>query len=154
MNKKIIILLVLLTAAIFTLSAESDNEKRLGFGFGYPNTVLNFQGGPYDLKIGYDFTEGEEFLFLGGSYMLINSRPMFENITGSLALGLFGRIAFGDNNEDFIGGMNIPLSGEISFIDNFLEFFITAAPGIELYPKPAFTKEAITAWAGFTILLD
>ena len=86
--------------------------------------------------------------------MLINSRPMFENVTGSLALGLFGRIAFGDNNEDFIGGMNIPLSGEISFIDNFLEFFLTAAPGIELYPKPAFTKEAITAWAGFTILLD
>ena len=109
MNKKIIILLVLLTVSVFAVSAESAGEKRLGFGFGVPNTVFIFQGGPYDLKIGYDFTEGEEYMYLGGSYMLINSRPMFENITGTMALGLFGRIAFGDNDEEFIGGMNIPL---------------------------------------------
>lgn len=154
MTKKMIILMVLLTLTIFAISAESYSEKRLGFGFGVPNTVLMYQGGPYDFKIGYDFTEGDEYIFLGGSYMMINSRPVFENVSGSLALGLFGRIAFGESDEEFIGGMNIPISGEISFIDNFLEFFITAAPGIELYPKPAFTKEAITAWAGFTILLD
>ncbi len=62
-------------------------------------------------------------MYLGGSYMLINSRPMFENITGTMAIGLFGRIAFGDNDEEFIGGMNIPLSAEISFIDNFSGIF-------------------------------
>ncbi len=154
MNKKIFILIVLLAAAVFPLFSESIGEKRLGFGFGVPNTVFIFQAGPYDMKIGYDFTEGDEYMFLGGSYMLINSRPMFESITGTLAVGLFGRVAFGENDEEFIGGMNIPLSAEIGFIDNFLEFFITVAPGIELYPKPAFTKEAINAWAGFTIMLD
>ena len=154
MNKKIIILSLLLTAAVFSVSADEFGEKRIGFGFGFPNTVFIFEAGPYDLKIGYDFTEGDEYLYLGGSYMLINSRPMFENITGTMAVGLFGRVAFGDNDEEFIGGMNIPLSAEISFIDNFLEFFVTVAPGIELYPKPAFTKEAINAWAGFTIMID
>ncbi len=54
MNKKIIILLVLLTVSVIAVSAESAGEKRLGFGFGVPNTVFIFQGGPYDLKIGYD----------------------------------------------------------------------------------------------------
>ncbi len=154
MNKKLVILILLLAASVLSVSAEPGGEKRLGFGFGVPNTVFIFQGGPYDLKIGYDFTEGDEYMFLGGSYMLINSRPMFENVTGTMAIGLFGRIAFGDNDDDFIGGMNIPLSAEIAFIDNFLEFFVTVAPGIELYPKPAFTKEAINAWAGFTIMID
>ncbi len=154
MNKKIVLVFVIFTALLASVSADTYTEKRLGFGFGFPNTVFIFQGGPYDAKVGYDFTEGDEYLFMGGSYMVINSRPVFENVTGSLGVGLFGKVSFGDNENDFIGGMNIPISGEISFIDNFLEFFLQVAPGIELFPKPAFTKEAICAWAGFTILLD
>ena len=161
MNKKILIaLFVLFSSIIFPKSnifawPSGDGENRLGLGLGIPNTVLLFQTGPYDIKVGYDFTEGKEYFFINGSYMVINSRSFNQIFSGSLGLGLFGKFFFGGNkDEEFMGGMNIPISVEASFIDNFLQFFITVAPGLELYPKPMFTTKSICWWAGFTILLD
>ncbi len=161
MNKKFLIFAIMLSVSFLTCGysvfAESLGETRLGFGFGMPNTVLVFETGPYDVKVGYDFTEGEEYFFLNGSYIVINSRPINEYFSGSLGVGLFGKISFGeddDDDNDFIGGLNIPITGEVAILDGFLEFFATVAPALELFPKPVFTTRAISWWIGFTILLD
>jgi len=159
MNKKIIIALFVLLSSIIIpqsmLFAGPWGETRLGLGLGMPNTVLIFRSGPYDIKVGYDFTEGKEYFFLNGSYMLINSRPFNRIFSGSFGLGLFGKVFFGEREDDnFMGGLNIPISAEVSFIDNFLQFFAMVAPGLELYPKPMFTTKSICWWVGFTILLD
>jgi len=156
MNKKMILILVLLSLISgFSVFAESLGETRLGFGFGMPNTVLLFQTGPYDIKVSYDFTEGSEYFFLNGSYMVINSRPINEIFSGTLGIGLFGKVSFGDENEnDFIGGLNIPMTGEAALLDGFLELFATVAPAVELFPKPVFTTRAISWWIGFSIMLD
>ena len=159
MNKKIIItLFIILFSTIISQTnvfAGPWGETRLGLGLGMPNTVLIFRSGPYDIKGGYDFTKGDEFFFLNGSYMVINSRPFNHIFSGSLGMGLFAKIFFGENSDkDFMGGLNIPISAEVSFIDNFLQFFAMVAPGLELYPKPTFTTKSLCWWVGFTILLD
>jgi len=162
MSKKTIIIFFILfsaSALIFispVFSEEFPGETRLGVGFGMPNTVLVFQTGPYDVKVGYDFTEGSEYFFLNGSYLVINSRPLNEIFSGSLAIGLFGKISFGEEEEDndFIGGLNIPITAEAALLDGFLEFFATVAPAVELFPKPMFTTRALSWWLGFTIMLD
>ncbi|MCL2705887.1 MAG: hypothetical protein FWE72_06735 [Spirochaetaceae bacterium] len=160
MNKKIVIALFVLLSSIIipqsNIFAGPWGETRLGLGLGMPNTVLIFRSGPYDIKVGYDFTDGKEYFFLNGSYMLINSRPFNSIFSGSLGLGLFGKVFFSEDKKDdnFMGGMNIPISAEVSFIDNFLQFFAMVAPGIELYPKPTFTTKSICWWVGFTLLLD
>ena len=159
MNKKIFVLFILLSSFILPQSdifAGSWGETRAGLGLGMPNTVLVFRTGHYDIKGGYDFTEGKQFFFINGSYMAVNSRPFNSIFSGSLGLGVFAKVFFSDNAEDkFMGGMNIPISAEVSFIDNFLQFFATVAPGLDLYPKPTFTTKSLVCWwVGFTIMLD
>jgi hypothetical protein len=160
MNKKVIIALFIILSSIVILPQSNVyagpwGETRLGLGLGMPNTVLIFRSGPYDIKVGYDFTDGKEYFFLNGSYMVISSRPFNHIFSGSLGMGLFGKFFFVSNkDEDFMGGLNIPISAEVSFIDNFLQFFALVAPGLELYPKPTFTTKAICWWIGFTIMLD
>ncbi len=158
MNKKIIILFIILFSIILLPSkifAGSWGETRLGLGFGIPNTVLIFQTGPFDIKLGYDFTEGDQYIFINPSYMAVNSRPFNHIFSGSLGIGLFAKVFFDDDKDDkFMGGLNIPVSVEASFLDNFLQFFVTVAPGLELYPKPVVTTESISAWIGLTIMLD
>ena len=152
-------LIVLPQSAVF---AGSWGETRLGLGVGLfaaeptsPNIALVFRTGPYDVKFAYDFTPGDGYIFLNGSYMAVNSRPLNDIFSGSLGLGAFAKYYFGEKRDDnFLGGINIPVSVEISFIDNFLQFFATIAPGLELFPKPQFTTNSLCAWIGFTILLD
>ncbi|MCL2793272.1 MAG: hypothetical protein FWD87_09295 [Spirochaetaceae bacterium] len=159
MNKRITIVIFVL---LFSIIIPQSNvfargwrgDTRLGLGFGMPNTVLIFRTGPYDIKVGYDFTSGSEYFFLNGSYMAVNSRPLNHIFSASLGLGLFCKIFFGDQEDRFMGGVNVPVSAEIFFIDNFLQFFATVAPGLELYPKPMFTTKAMSWWLGFTIMLD
>ena len=156
MNKRLILVCLMVLIAVSAFS-EPFGEKRIGLGFGMPNTVLIFQVDPYDVKIGYDFTEGTEYFFLNGSYMVINSRPINEIFSASLGIGLFGKISFAEETEDenaFIGGLNIPVSVEMGLIDGFLEIFALVAPAVELFPKPVLTARAISWWLGISILLD
>ncbi|MCL2293267.1 MAG: hypothetical protein FWC36_00135 [Spirochaetes bacterium] len=165
MNKKIIITSFILLSSIIipqtNLFAWGGRDTRIGLAAGMfaaepgsPNIALVFRTGPYDIKFAYDFTQGNQYLFLNGSYMAVNSRPMNHIFSLSLGLGIFGKFYFGDNANNSFGGLNTPISAEITFIDNFLQFFATVAPGLELIPKPRFTTQALCAWIGFTILLD
>lgn len=147
--KKIAIILAML---ILIPLAASAQEKRVGVGFGHPNTVLTFSVDPFVGKIGYDFTSGEEFVFLGGSYTLINSRPFVGPFTASVGVGGFARLGF--NDDEYIAGLNVPLTVELPLMDDFVEIFLEFDPGLELLPKPQFTFKSSCLWLGATLRLD
>ena len=149
MKKIIAIALFIIVLLPFCASAQ---EKRLGVGFGHPNTVLTFSYDPWAARVAYDFTSGEQFMFLEGSYTLINSRPAFAIFTASVGIGAFALLEFEDN--DFSGGVNIPISMELPLLDDFIEIYLEVAPGLELFPKPRMTWKSTCVWLGATLRLD
>lgn len=152
MARKNCVILILLILIPMGLSAQDKpKEKRLGLGFGYPNTTLIFKIDPMDFKIGYDFTDGKEYLFLSGSYDLINSRQISDKFAFSAGAGVFTKMMFGD--EEIKGGINLPVSLEMPLMDGFFELFAEVAPGLELFPKPAFALDSSSVWIGLTVRL-
>ncbi|MBO7430098.1 MAG: hypothetical protein J6U56_03680, partial [Spirochaetia bacterium] len=119
MKKKIVVLLVLFVLITLVPICASAQEKRIGLGFGKPTTVLVFEYDPWVAKLAYDFTMGHQFLFLSGSYTLINSRPIAGPFTASLGVGGFARFEFDDDGDNSFGA-NIPLSIEIPMLDDFV----------------------------------
>ena len=152
MRKKIAVLLVLFVLIKLLPICASAQEKRVGLGFGHPNTVLVFSYDPWVAKAAYDFTSGHQFLFIAGSYTLINSRPIAGPFTASLGVGGFARFEFEGGDNSF--GANIPISLEIPMLDDFLEIFLEFDPGLELLPKPRLTWKSTCIWLGATIRLD
>ena len=68
MRKKLAVLLVLFVLIVLLPICASAQEKRVGLGFGHPNTVLIFSYDPWVAKAAYDFTSGHQFFFLSASY--------------------------------------------------------------------------------------
>ena len=151
MKKKIIV--ILLALIILLPICASAQEKRIGLGFGKPTTVLTFSYDPWVGKLAYDFTKGHQFLFVAGSYTLINSRPIAGPFTASLGVGGFARFEFEDDSDNSFGA-NIPLSIEIPMLDDFVEIFLEFDPGLELLPKPRMTWKSTCIWLGATLRLD
>ena len=153
MKKKITVLFILLVLIALLPICASAQEKRIGLGFGKPTTVLFFSYDPWAAKVAYDFTKGNQFLFLSASYTLINSRPIAGPFTASLGVGGFARFEFEDNGDNSFGA-NIPISLEVPMLDDFLEIFVEFDPGLELLPKPRITWKSTCIWLGATIRLD
>ena len=152
MKKKLTVLLVLFVLIVLLPVCASAQEKRIGLGFGHPNTVLVFSYDPWVAKLAYDFTKGHQFLFAAASYTLINSRPIAGPFTASLGVGGFARFSFEDGDNSF--GANVPISIEIPMLDDFLEIFLEVDPGLELLPKPRMTWNSTCLWIGATLRLD
>ncbi len=152
MRKKIAVLLVLFVLISLLPICASAQEKRIGLGLGKPTTVLMFSYDPWVAKLAYDFTKGNQFLFLAGSYTLINSRPVVGPFTASLGVGGFARFDFDGGDNSF--GVNIPLSIEIPMLDDFVEIFLEFDPGLDLLPKPKLSCNSTCIWLGATIRLD
>ena len=150
MKKKIAILLVLIILLPICASAQ---EKRIGFGFGKPTTVLMFSYDPWVGKLAYDFTKGNQFLFISGAYTFINSRPIAGPFTASLGAGGFARLEF-DKGEDSSFGVNLPISLEVPMMDDFIEIFLEVAPAFDFYPKLKLSWDSTCIWLGATIRLD
>jgi hypothetical protein len=152
MTKKILIILILLvlSSALFAQGAGT----RLGFGVGEPNMVLIFRPSPFDLKIGYDFTEGNEFLFVSGDFRIIDTRWIASIFYVSLGIG--GYLRFVDMTEEpsIEGGARIPVALQILLLDDFLEFFVEVAPGFDLFPRAQLAEDPVQYWIGFTLQLD
>ena len=153
MKKKIAVLLVLFILIVLLPVCASAQEKRIGLGIGKPTTVLVFSYDPWVGKLAYDFTKGNQFLFLSASYTLINSRPIAGPFTASLGVGGFARFEFEDGSDNSFGA-NIPISLEIPMLDDFVEIFLEFDPGLELLPKPRMTWKSTCIWLGATIRLD
>ena len=152
MRKKIAVLLVLFVLISLLPICASAQEKRIGLGLGKPTTVLMFSYDPWVAKLAYDFKKGNQFLFLAGSYTLINSRPVAGPFTASLGVGGFARFDFDGGDNSF--GVNIPLSIEIPMLDDFVEIFLEFDPGLDLLPKPKLSWNSTCIWLGATIRLD
>jgi hypothetical protein len=158
MNRKtpfiLTFILIFLFAGTLSVSAYSYRSDRIGFGVGTPNAVFIYRPAPFDFRAGYDFSEGNQFVFLSGDLRLIDNRHLTGPLNISFGLGVYGKL-FAERTEDMLeGGTRLPLGLSILFLDNFGELFVEIAPGFDLYPKPAFSDDPVQFWAGITFSLD
>ncbi|MFP4330923.1 MAG: hypothetical protein ACOC45_02035 [Alkalispirochaetaceae bacterium] len=156
MKRKLILAAVLLLlAGASPLFAQFRGATRLGLAFGVPNGVLVYRPSPFEVKLGYDFTEGNEYVFLSGDLRLVDNRQIVGVLHGSFGIGLYGKLypegRDSEGSPDFDGGSRIPFALSVLLLDDFLEFFVEAAPGIDLYPKAQFADQPLQLFAGFTI---
>lgn len=154
-RRTIILVIVLVLVAALPAVAQS----RLGAAFGIPNGVLVYRPSPVDLKFGYDFSDGNQFLFASGDIRLIDNRQITGVLHGSFGVGLYGKLypeGRDDTSDsvDFDWGTRLPIAASVLLIDNFLEFFLEVAPGLDVYPKLAFSDQPVQLFAGFTVQLD
>ena len=149
------VILLLVFSATLTAQSRSD---RLGLAFGIPNGALVYRPAPFDLKFGYDFTEGQEFIFVSGDLRLIDNRQIVGVLHGSLGIGLYGKLypsgRDDDGSIDFDGGTRIPIAASVLLFRDFLEFFVEVAPGIDFYPRAQLADQPIQVVGGATIQLD
>lgn len=150
----LVIVIGVVTAA--DLEAQTrGRDTRVGFGFGTPNTVLVVRPEPFDVKLGYDFTEGNEFIYLGADLRLLNQREIQAPLHFSLGFGGYTKFYAGDDSDDvFEGGFRTPIALSLLLIDDFLELYVEVAPGLDLYPRARFSDDPVQAWLGFTIDTD
>ena len=148
---------VLIPAAFATLLAvlpaglaEAQTGPRVGIGFGTPNAVFIVRPSIFDLKLGYDFTEDNEFVFLSGDIRFVSQRHLGHYVHLSLGLGAYAKFYA----DDLEGGGRIPVALSVLLLDNFLEFFVEVSPGIDFYPRAAISDDPLQAWVGFTLLID
>lgn len=141
-------------AAVLPVYAQGGG-KRLGVATGFENFVGVYRQNGFDIKLGYDFSKGNEFVFLGPNYRFVDQKL----ITGPLhfSLGAGGYLKYIYNNDfdkAFEWGLNLPIGLSLLVFDNFLEIFVEVAPGVEVHPKPAFDMDSTNFWIGATIGID
>lgn len=160
MNHKRIVLFVVLLALVAAspLFAQTRRgSQRLGLAAGIPNGVLVYRPAPFDIKFGYDLTEGSQYLFLSGDVRLINNRPLVGVLHGSFGAGVFGKLYLegrdGEGGVDPDGGVRLPFALSVLLLDDFIEFFFEVAPGLDLYPNPQLSDQPVQLFAGFTLEL-
>ena len=155
MNKQaltVLACLMLLTTANSTLQAR---ETRVGLGFGLPNAVLVFRPVPWELKAGYDFTDGKEYVFGSLDYRFVNSRPIVEDIHFSLGIGGYTKLLLPeDDNATIEGGIRLPVGVQYLLLNDFIELFLQISPGLDFYPKLRFSDQPVQVWLGFTLQVD
>src|SRR6056297_2881755 len=150
----LILMVVLAAVAVQSVSAYGGGT-RIGVGVGTPNAVFIYRPSPFDFRLGYDLSEGNEFIFFSGDLRPIDNM----HITGPLhfSLGIGGYVKMFpevENSEDlFELGTRLPFGLSVLFLENVAELFIEVAPGFDLYPKPAFSDEPVQLWAGLTLAI-
>ena len=150
--RRILIVALLIASVSTPLFAR---ETRLGLGFGLPNAVLVVRPVPWEIKAGYDFTSGNEYVFASLDYRFVNSQPIVDNLHFSLGFGAYTKILVPDDERaSFEGGFRLPFGVQYLLFNNFLEFFFQISPGLDFYPKFAFSDQPVQLWAGFTIRSD
>jgi hypothetical protein len=154
----LVIVFIAVIAATPLFAQFQGRSNRLGLAAGIPNGVLVYRPAPFDIKAGYDFTEGQQYIFIAGDLRLVDNRHMTGILHGSLGIGLYSKL-YPEGNEDEEGftvdaGARIPFALSILLMQDFLEFFVELAPGIDFYPAPRLSSQPLQLFAGLTIQLD
>lgn len=147
-------LIVFLFGGLGSAFAYGNRPGRFGFGVGTPNAVIIYRPSPFDFRGGYDFTEGNQFIFLSGDLRLIDNRYLTGPLHISFGIGVYGKIYPERESEAFEGGTRLPVGLSVLFLNNFVELFVEIAPGFDLYPKPAFSEDPVQVWAGITLAMN
>jgi hypothetical protein len=118
-----------------------------------------YRPAPFDFKGGYDLSSGNQYIFLAGDIRLIDNRQIVGVLHGSFGIGLYGKLYpegrdDDDDSIDYDAGTRLPFALSVLLLDDFLEFFVEVAPGLDFYPKPQFSNQPIQVFAGATIQLD
>ncbi len=157
MTKRSVLVLIVMVvlAAVAVQSVSAYGGTRIGFGVGTPNAVFIYRPSPFDFRVGYDFTEGNEFIFVSGDLRPIDNIHIAGPLHFSFGIGgyikTFPEV---ENSEDmFELGTRLPFGLSLLFLDNVAELFFEVAPGFDLYPKPAFSDEPVQLWAGLTLAI-
>lgn len=156
-NKRTILFICLLltAAALQSVSAYGYRSSRIGFGVGTPNAVFIYQPAPFDLRGGYDFTEGSQFLFLSADWRPAGHIHINGPFHFYFGIGAYAKLYPEAEAENlFEGGTRLPVGLSLLFFENVVELFVEIAPGFDLYPKPAFSADPVQVWAGLTFAMQ
>ncbi len=144
------LVLVLLLAGLSGLSAAGKGPLRLGLELGNPNAVIIIRPAPLDFRIGYNFTAGNESLFLSGDYRIISGRPLVEMFDLFVSLGAYAQldVAAGSSSAVTLGG-RVPVGVQVFLLDNKLELFLELCPTVSFLP--ALSWAGVQGFLGFTL---
>ena len=159
----LLLLLVSLIVPTFLFAQYAPNyssrEQRIGVAFGVPNGAALYRPGAAEIKFGYDFTDGNQYVYLATDYRIINSRQIAGILYGTFGVGLYGKLyPEGRDNEgenvEVDWGTRIPIGLSIKVLQGFLEAFIEVAPGIDLYPRATVADQPVQFFAGIALRIN
>ena len=158
LNRKafcILLIVIIGAASLQNLSAYGYRSSRIGFGLGTPNAVLIYQPAPFDLRAGYDFTQGNQFVFVSADWRPVGHIPLTGPLHLYFGLGAYVKLYPESGSENLLEwGTRLPVGLSLLFLDNIVELFVEIAPGFDLYPKPAFSNDPVQFWAGVTFAMQ
>jgi hypothetical protein len=159
MKKIMFVFLFLLLSMFCTTSLFA---LRLGLEFGNPTAVIIIRPEPFDIKIGYSFSDifgtgNMNFLHISGDYRVIDSYRIVDFLHFFLSVGAYVQIymAGGDTpNEgdtDIYAGARIPIGLQAFLFKKTLEIFVEIAPVVDFIPAINFDIGRAQGYLGFTI---
>lgn len=155
-SSKIIVVCFLLLV-VGTLSVSAREGLRLGLEFGNPIAVVIIRPAPFDFKVGYDFREGNQNIFVSADYRLVSGYQVIDFLHVFMGLGIYSQIYFEDRGDDqgqFDLGARIPLGLQAFLFKSAIEIFLELAPTINFVPSVEVNQlDGWHGYAGFTIRL-
>ncbi|WP_020613140.1 hypothetical protein [Sediminispirochaeta bajacaliforniensis] len=149
------VLLMLVFVSTQNLAAAGLGSSRIGLGLGTPNAVLIYRPTPFDLRLGYDFTEGSQFIFISGDWRPAGYIPISGPLYCYFGLGAYAKFYPESSADDVVEwGTRLPVGISLLFLDNIAELFVEVAPGFDLYPKPAFSDDPVQFWVGLSFAIQ
>lgn len=144
-----VLLAVALSAAV-SVGAFAAEPLRVGLEFGSPSGVIIVRPAPFDIKVGYDFTDfgtdfGSNYIHVSGDYRIIDRQPLVEFLSFFLSAGAYMQIMTGDADDTFVLGGRIPVGLQAFLLDGKIEIFLEIVPTVKLLP----TILAFDDWQGF-----
>lgn len=153
--RRIVVVAGVVLATMLSATPLFAQSGRLGLASGIPNGVLIYRPPSLDFRFGYDFTPGQQFVFVSGDWRFIDNRPIVGVLHFSVGVGGYGKFfPQGRKDSDTFNadwGIRVPGSLSVLLFENFLELFLEVAPGIDLYPRAQFSTNLVQFFGGFTL---
>ena len=152
--RRIVVVAGIVLATMLSATPLFAQSSRLGLAAGIPNGVLVYRPAPFDFRFGYDFTPGQQFVFVSGDWRFIDNQPIVGVLHFSVGVGGYGKFfPRGRRDNDTFNvdwGVRVPAGLSVLLLDNFLELFLEFAPSIDLYPRTQFSNNPVQFFGGFT----